>query len=116
MMRILESQFVSNFADSLILIIKPFFCFLYHKKLNGFLSRFPGFFLYQITEIVRGKMQSVCGILHGWQTDSLRLVRLKVITEQVFKTHQNIFIYVFTRDKLTVIETGTIIQQEFYIS
>ena len=74
MMRILEAQFIGNFANGFILIIEPFLCFLYHKELNGLLSRFSGFFLNQITKVIGRKMQFVRSILHRRQTDCLRLV------------------------------------------
>ena len=74
MVRILEAQFIGNFADGFILIIEPFLCFLYHKELNGLLSRLSGFFLNQITKVICRKKQLVRSILHRRQTDCLRLV------------------------------------------
>ena len=56
MMRILEAQFIGNFADGFILIIEPFLCFFYHKELNGLLSRLSSFFLNQVTKVIGRKM------------------------------------------------------------
>lgn len=52
MLRILESQFISDFTDSFFRSQYPFFGYIDYFSLNVFLSGLSGFLFNQIAEIV----------------------------------------------------------------
>lgn len=59
MMRIFESHLIGNFTHGLGRIGKTFLNFLDNGELDILLSRFSRFLLYQIPEIIRGKIKFI---------------------------------------------------------
>ena len=72
MLRILEPELISDFADGFAGVEYFFFCDIDQFGLDVFRSGFPGFFFDQITEIVGGQMNLICTVSYCWQARTLR--------------------------------------------
>ena len=74
MMRILEADFVSNFAHGLVRACQQILDAVDNGKVDVFDGGLAGFLLHKVAEIVGGEVELVGTPRHGGQTDLLGLV------------------------------------------
>ena len=104
MLSIFESQFIGNFAHRFVRIKDFRFCYINQLEVNVLVRRFSGFLFDQITEVVGGKIQLVCAVDHGRQSDFLRFVGSEEIIQQCLKSLKNAFVRIIARDELPIIK------------
>ncbi len=111
MLRILESQFISYLADGLVSFQYPFLGKLYNLALDIFLRSFSCLLFNQVAEIIRRKTYLVGKVIYRGQPFFHRRLSLEIFIQQMFEPYDNIFVYLVAGDKLSFVETHTVIKQ-----
>ena len=111
MLRILETELISDFADGFAGVEYFFFCDIDQFGLDMFGSGFPGLFFDQIAEIIGGQMHLICTVFYCRQARTLPFFGLEIVVQQIFEPGENVFVDIFAGDELTVVETDTIVEE-----
>ena len=111
-LRILESQCVGNFTDSIIRAEDTFLGKVYYLGLYVFLGCHSGLFLDHVPEIVRGKAQLVGKIPDCGQSAIFRMASVEVFVQKCLETGNRVPVYIFTCDELRVVESHAILEKQ----
>ena len=109
-MRILEADFVSNFAHGLVRACQQILDAVDNGKVDVFDGGLARFLLDEVAEIVGGKMELVCTPSHGGQTDLFRLAGIKIAGHQFFEASEDIAVDSFAGGKLAVVKTEAVVE------
>src|SRR6218665_1203181 len=111
MLRILESQFVGNFADRFITVCDLFLRRFHQLHLNKFLRRFTRFFFDQVSEIVSREIHLLSTVAYRWKSQGFQLSGAEIFIEYSFKLFEGSLMDCLSRDKLPVVKTRAISQK-----
>lgn len=111
MLGVLEPQTIGNLADGIVCGNKLRLC-----DIQYFVSNMPRcghscFLANQIAEIIIGKMQRICAVLHGGHSCTFGLAAYIIFIQQLLETGKNVFVHIVACDKLAVIEACAIIEK-----
>ena len=84
MLRILETELISDFADGFAGVEYFFFCDIDHL---------------------------ICTVFYCRQARTLRFFGIEIVVQQIFEPGENVFVDIFAGDELTVVETDTIVEE-----
>ena len=115
MLWILESEAIGHLADGLAVIEDPLLCQVDDQGLNMVLGGFPCFLLDKVAKIVGREIQFFGTVGHRGQSEGLGLVGPEIVVQKAFKPFQDALMHILAGDELAVIETYTVIEQQFYI-
>ena len=113
MLRVFEAQFIGYFGYWFTDIEDPLFGYFHQFLLYIFLWGDATFFFDQVPKIIGWLVQLAGAVSNRWYAFFTGFTAAEIIIEQVFKSSRDIFIDMIARNKLAVVKTFTIIQQQF---